>query len=521
MARGDLGKAPISEGIPTGQDVRNDPDFEALSREIEKMSSPTLSGTMDWNRVLQLSEDILTNKSKDLLVLSYFSVALLKTAGLRGFAESVHILRESLEAFWEDMFPVKKRMRGRKNAIEWWQEKISAHLRDLTTQKWPKQEQHGFLADLNAIDAFLAENMEEAPLLFSMISTIASLVEAIEEKPATLALSTPEAATEGSNKEATAPSQAPPAQPARPVVAVDLAETDTDKLLNQGLDIVGRAATLLTQQDPLNMISFRLNRIAAWTAVASLPPATAGKTLIPAPDGQIISALENLYQARSWRDLLDAAESRVRQFLFWLDLSRYVVEALEQLGRQNVGEVVAAETFQYLKRLPGVERLAFENGTPFANEETLIWINSINRQMSSGGGAATGDETDIRQVVEKQVEEAAKASRDNKLPAALGAFTDKLNHAPSARERFIWQFGLCRLLLQVKQPRLAAPHLKELLQTLDTYRMEQWEPDLAVAALSTVLTGLRLQTGQSDESLQETVLNRITTLDPVRAMEFV
>ncbi|MEI7639242.1 MAG: type VI secretion system protein TssA [Syntrophus sp. (in: bacteria)] len=513
MARRDLGKTPISEGSPAGQDVRNDPDFEALSKEIEKMSSPTLSGTMDWNRVLQLSEDILTNKSKDLLVLSYFSVALLKTAGLRGFALSVKILKESMEAFWEDMFPVKKRMRGRKNAIEWWQEKISTDLRDLTTQKWPKQERDGFLEDINAIDAFFAENMEEAPLLLPMINAIAGLVETIEETPA------PEAAlpqqTSGIPKESNAP-----AQSARPV-AFDPTETDTDKLLNQGLEILGRAATLLTQQDPLNILSFRLNRIAAWTAVTALPPATAGKTLIPAPDGQIISALENLYQSHSWRDLLDAAESRVRQFLFWLDLSRYVTEALEQLGHQDGSAAVSAETCQYVKRLTGIERLAFDNGTPFANEETRIWINTINRQIPSGGGTAGSDETDIRQVVEKQVQEAEKASRDNKLPAALGAFTDKLNHAHSARERFIWQFGLCRLLLQVKQPRLAAPHLKELLQTMEMYRLEQWEPDMAVEVLSTVLTGLRLQAGQSDESLQETVLNRITTIDPVRAMEFV
>jgi len=513
MARRDLGKAPISEGSPAGQDIRNEPDFEALSREIEKMSSSTISGTVDWNRVLQLSEDILTNKSKDLLVLSYFSVALLKTAGLRDFAESVHILRDTLELFWEDMFPIKKRMRGRKNAIEWWQEKVSTDLRDLTTQKWPKQEHDDFLEDLNAIDAFLAENMEEAPLLLPMINAIAALVESIVENPAPEATLPP--ATTGLIKESAATTQAP-----RPGT-VDPSETDTDKLLNQGLEILGRAATLLTQQDPLNMISFRLNRIAAWTAVTALPPATAGKTLIPAPDGQIISVLENLYQSRSWRDLLDAAESRVRQFLFWLDLSRYVTEALEQLGRQDGSEAVAAETCQYLKRLPGMERLAFDNGTPFANEETRIWINSLNRQTTSGGGAAAGDGTDIRQVVEKQVQEAEKASRDNRLPAALGAFTDKLNHANSARERFIWQFGLCRLLLQVKQPRLAAPHLKDLLQTLEMYRLEQWEPDLAVEVLSTALTGLRLQTGQSDESLQETVLNRITTLDPVRAMEFV
>jgi type VI secretion system protein VasJ len=510
MATLDIGKAPISESSPAGQDVRNDPDFEALSGEIEKMSSPTLSGTMDWNRVLQLSENILTNKSKDLLVLSYFSVALLKTAGLRGFADSVHVLRESLEGFWEDLFPVKTRMRGRKNAIEWWQEKVSAYLRDLTAQKWPKQEHDAFLEDLSAVDAFLADNMEEAPLLLPMINAIAALVETIEETPA------PSAPGLAGGPSA----QAPLAGAAR-TVAVDPAETDADKLLNQGLDILGRTATLLSQQDPLNALSFRLNRIAAWTAVTTLPPATAGKTLIPAPDGQIISALENLYQSRSWRDLLEAAESRVRQFLFWLDLSRYVTEALEQLGRQDSSEAVAAETCQYVKRLTGVERLTFDNGTPFANEETRVWINGLNRQQSSGGGAAPGNETDIIQVVEKQVEEAAKASRDNKLPAALGAFTDKLNHAPSARVHFIWQFGLCRLLLQVKQPRLAMPHLKELLQTLEVYRLEQWEPDLAVEVLSTVLTGLRLQTGQSDESLQETVLNRIMTLDPVKAMEFV
>jgi type VI secretion system protein VasJ len=517
MASVTIGKAPISESSPAGQDVRNDPDFEALSTEIEKMSSPTLSGTMDWNRVRQLSENILTNKSKDLLVLSYFSVALLKTAGLRGFADSMHIMRECLDTFWEDLFPAKKRMRGRKNAIEWWQEKISADLRDLTPEKWPKQEHDNFLEDLNAVDAFLADNMEEAPLLLPMINAIAGLVETEAEAPAPEALAP--TATPGSTGRSSV--QATQVQAARPATMVDPAETDTDKLLNQGLEILARAATLLIQQDPLNTLSFRLNRIAAWTAVTSLPPATAGKTLIPAPDGQIISALENLYRSHSWRDLLEAAESRVRQFLFWLDLSRYVTEALEQLGRQDSSEVVAAETCQYVKRLTGIEKLAFDDGTPFANEETRIWLNGLTRQQSSGGGAAPGNETDIFQEVEKQVEEAAKASRDNRLPAALGAFTDKLNHAPSARVRFIWQFGLCRLLLLVKQPRLAAPHLKELLQTLETYRLEQWEPDLAVEVLATVLSGLRLQTGPSDESLQETVLNRIMTLDPVKAMEFV
>ena len=104
MDRRDLGKAPISESRPAGQEARNDADFELLAREIEKMSSPTLSGTLDWQIVLRLSAEILGKKSKDLLVMAYLSVALLKTEGLKGFADSVHIIREALESFWEDMF---------------------------------------------------------------------------------------------------------------------------------------------------------------------------------------------------------------------------------------------------------------------------------------------------------------------------------------------------------------------------------------------------------------------------------
>ena len=60
-----------------------------------------------------------------------------------------------------------------------------------------------------------------------------------------------------------------------------------------------------------------------------------------------------------------------------------------------------------------------------------------------------------------------------------------------------------------------------MLQIVDTYRLEVWEPDLAVEALATIVSGLRAQAGAGEEGLEEAVLNRITTLDPVKAMEFL
>ncbi len=516
MERRDLGKTPITAGTPAGQDVREDGLFESLSREIEKMSSATLSGTVDWQRVLQLSEEILANKSKDILIIAYFSVAMLKTGGMRGFADSVHVLREALETYWEDMFPAKKRMRGRKNALEWWEEKVSFYLSDTSPEKWSPADREAFLTDLNAVNDFLGENLEDAPLLYALISSASARV----ETEATAA-APPQPAGNAGSAVKPAVTQAGPAPPAA-IAAVDPKETDADKLISRGLEALGQAATVISKGDPFNVLSFRLNRIAAWAAVINPPPAVAGKTLLPPPDEQIVTVLENLYQSRNWRDLLEAAESRIRQFLFWIDLSRYVAEALEQLGHGENGRIVAEETYRYVQRLSGVERLTFENGMPFANEDTRNWLHLLEKKLSAQkNDKSPGAEGDIRQAVEKQIDAAYAANRENRLPEALAAFTLKLTHASSARERFIWQLGLCRLLLQIKQPRLAAPHLKDMLQIVDTYRLEAWEPDLAVEALATIISGLRAQAGPGDEALQEAVLNRITTLDPVKAMEFI
>ena len=512
MDRRDLGKAPISESRPAGQEARNDADFELLAREIEKMSSPTLSGTLDWQLVLRLSAEILGKKSKDLLVMAYLSVALLKTEGLKGFADSVHIIREALESFWEDMFPPQKRIRGRKNAVEWWQEQVSAQVRLLGGQKWPKAERDVFLDDLNAIDAFLGNHMEDAPLLLAMINNISEVVEE-EAEPVPEVKTPPQPPPAGAGVNA----PPPPGRPS-PHAPSDGDVPDADHLLQQGLEVLGRAATLLAEREPLSPLAFRLNRLAAWTAVISLPPAAGGRTLLPAPDGQIVEILAGLHKSRNWRDLLEAAESRIRQYLFWLDLNHYVVVALEESGHTEASAVVKAETHLYLQRLPGMETLSFENGLPFADEETRRWLATLGGKKSPAAGNGEGG-GNIREIVEDQIEAALKANRENRLPAALGSFLDKLNHAPSARERFVWQLGLCRLLLLVKQPRLAAPHLRELLQTLDTYRLETWEPELAVEALTTIYSGLLSQGGNKEEALLDTVLNRITTLDPVKAME--
>ena len=60
----------------------------------------------------------------------------------------------------------------------------------------------------------------------------------------------------------------------------------------------------------------------------------------------------------------------------------------------------AEEGFQLLRRLPGLETLAFNDGTPFADEVTLNWINqSVLDEMSGWRdepvSAVSGADNDI------------------------------------------------------------------------------------------------------------------------------
>ena len=158
-----LGKIPISSDQPTGLDVRYDPDFEELQAEIDKLSSPSAAGGMDWNKVTSLSSAILTRKSKDILVASYLAVAQIHTSQMEGMAVGLQIYHDLLATFWEDLYPPKKRMRGRLGAIEWWLEKTETVLKVLKPGPLPPEEIERLKENLRQIDTCLSDYLEDPP----------------------------------------------------------------------------------------------------------------------------------------------------------------------------------------------------------------------------------------------------------------------------------------------------------------------------------------------------------------------
>jgi type VI secretion system protein VasJ len=47
----------------------------------------------------------------------------------------------------------------------------------------------------------------------------------------------------------------------------------------------------------------------------------------------------------------------------------------DEIGQDVLADIIAADLKGLLRRLTGLETLAFNDGTPFADEVTLNWIN--------------------------------------------------------------------------------------------------------------------------------------------------
>lgn len=511
----ELGKTPISEQAPAGTDARSGAELEMLSSEMERLNSPTASGGIDWQKIADLSAAILHDQSKDLLVACYLATSLLRLEGLKGFGKGVHILKDLVEHFWESLFPPVKRMKARRNALEWWLEKTAPVLSGLEPGTFPPQEVEAVLGDLRDFDRFMGEHMEDAPVLSTLIERIATL-----QAPAPEEKDPPKSAAVESRPAASAPSPPAPPTAQEHLPAAMQSEEDAEKILRAASQKMGEVASFYLSKNLYNPLAYLLGRAAAWLAATELPPSKNSRTMIPPPPEYVRTALVKLHQEGDWEGLLRAAEARTGEFLFWLDLTRYASEALERLGRPALSELVSREAALYVARLKGLEDLCFADGTPFAGTETKAWLDRFSLTRARIARAEkTSDPTDsLEGTIEREYQQALDSLRDGRLDEAVDKLHRRVSKGSSGKERLLWRSALSRLLIVAGEGRTAFPYLREIIRDVAHHRLEEWDPDLALRILLDVYSGLR--TLKDDQFQDQTVelLDRIAALNPTEAM---
>ncbi len=542
MELSELGKTPISDDKPTGQDPSYEPEFEAMEAEIEKMISPSSTETADWNKVVRLASSILAEKSKDLRVASRLAVARIQLDKFDGFVDGVRLFADLIENFWDKLYPPKKRMRGRMGAIEWWLEKTEALLGQEEPAPTPAEKLDELKNELKRLDGLFIENLKDPPMLRSLerfVDSVPAIAQkAPEPEPEPVAEQKPETAEPQVEKPVEKPAEkkaAPELQPepkpfaAAPpptTSAVDASAVssgqDAVKALRTELENVRRLGAFLRDSNLMDPLGYRCTRIAAWTLIETLPPAVEGSnTALPAPDPNFTASIQEMKNKGNYEALVKALEGRVSQYRFWMDLSCMSAETLLGMGPRYQGayDAVCAETSKFIARVQGLEKLAFQDGTPFADANTKKWLKGLG---GAGGMVETMSATASSSEKDKKMAEVFNSAKElvgqQKVAEALSSLQKELQSGGSGRERLLWRLNMCRLLIEAKKTRLAVPHLEKILAEIDRFDLEHWEPVLALDGLRVVWLGFSELADEKYQPRIEEALDRIAGLSPAAAL---
>ena len=523
-------REPISGENPCGDSVKYEPEFQTLETEIAKLESLTAE-KVDWRIVEQSATQILTEKSKDLLVTSYLAGALIESQGLAGLQSGLALVQAMVGDFWEGMYPPLKRIRGRQAALNWLIEKSVVFVNGMADQAVDLDTINALYDAVSTLDTELSEKMaDKAPNMTDLIRPLRNMRKSAQAaaaaqpapEPAPQAAPAPEAApaqAAAAAPAAPAPAPAAPAPaapapapaapapaPAAPAPTMDAVAVGTDgdakKAVRQVQDALRKLATFYAQQAKPDPKAFRFSRMALWMTIDAIPPNKEGKTQLPAPAAATLKKVRDAFDQGDFAQVLETAEKLASRMPYWFEGHRLVAMALEQMGglHKKQSDTIVAELRNFLERLPGIVDLAYTDGTPFIDEATRMWIDNTVMASASGGGNATAESGDELAEIER---EATQLAAKGKLDEAIVILQQQLFQAKSKRTEYRVRLAMGELLLSSGNHTAALPILKRVTDFMSASGIAEWEPDMASRAYGLLYRAYKKQ--EEQEGLSDDV----------------
>ncbi|MGF6260805.1 type VI secretion system protein VasJ [Paraburkholderia youngii] len=496
--------------LPGEHGCGRDPGYEDLFFELRE-ETQKLSG-IDDSLVVRSCEQLLKETGKDLRVAGYYAFARLRADGPSGFADGLELAASLVERFGENVLPA--RAEAKKGALDM-----------LATTR--------VIELLESRGEFAAADLERAiAALDLLITRTATWTDAARPNFAALIarFEQNDASTRGKELDsATSPASPGPAFTGSPNVSI----ASTRDLLDQARSM----ALWLRDEENGYLSSVRLVRTVRWDTLHEVPPAdAASRTRLMPPRGELRQQMKRLVLQKQWHELLERVEGAFLEGVnhLWFDLQYFQHVALDHVGAPYSAwrEQLRADFALFLERLPGIERLAFNDGTPFADDASLEWIarHAVVRNLEAGESIAplpvaagndheaTGDWPEIEA-------QARDLAGQGGIEAAF-AWLEGLPGLRTDRHRYLQRLVMARLADHAGRADTALALLTELDTSARSLPLTRWEPALVFEVKQQLLRALNALSNRKDVD-RPALARRIgelqaelTVLDPARALTF-
>lgn len=495
--------AEVEDTSPTGEDPGYDDDFQHIREEVNKLSG------MNTGLICTLAEKLLTSTAKDIRVVTYYCWARLQQDGEAGFAEGLELLAGLLQHYGSQLHP--RRDRSRRAALEWL---AGSRLLD-SLSRWPEvvpeDAQRTVAALLLIRDSLQSEVASARPALNPLYNAlIARLIKA-------------------GGVDALVPQHASGQASPAALPSVEEPQVPVMSRITSGQELLAQARTLaeyLREQPEGWLAAHRLMKSLRHDTLAAIPaPDAEGKTRIEPPRADQRAMLKRLYLQQSWQAILEQADSTFSRGAghLWLDLQWYTHQALMKSGQRVLADIIRADLKGLLCRLTGLETLAFNDGTPFADEVTLNWIQSeVLDQINDAGEQslifAAPAQSDLFAL---EPEVIACADREG-IEAALHWLQTRPGYT-SVREQWQKRLLMARIAEQYGKHEMAMHLLSELDDSASLLTLSQWRPEVLFEVKARRLKLLRVKVARSEaerarlQPEMDKLLAGLIALDPARA----
>jgi type VI secretion system protein VasJ len=489
---------PVSDASFCGEDGSYDPDFETARLEADK------STENDYAVMAEASRRFLMKKSKDMRALGYLTFASAMNDGLDAFGEAVQAYAKLVMEHWDDIHP--KRPAARANALKWLNGERNVSLLGGVKGGATYETLLAAHEILGELRVFCEQKFPESPPSFAGFAKVVK---------------------EFTEKHKPKPVEEAPVQSAAPAAAAPVQGAITSS--GDALMAIQKGSYFLMESDKINPLSYRIVRMLKWEQLREAVPNNGGKTMIPAPYPATLEAYRTLFQNAQWQDLAKNGEETFSSdaYIFWFDLQRYICGALAGLGAEYApcAKAIRIELALLLARIPGLESLAFDDGTPFADPVTREWIQTDVVSAVGGGGGGGPAPIKKKGDVGEEQKQAEALLGEGKLEAALQILRVGLANDSSEKNNFDRKLIMAELLFKGNKPHVSRSILEDLKSNLDRYTLTRWDPELCIAVyLLSQKVYLALMTSAEDNfkpALWEKALEmhaQISKLDPVLAI---
>jgi len=441
--------------------------------------------------------------------------ALFKRYSYAGLAAAFGLFTELSRNFWDNLFPA--RPRRRKARMETLADRF-------TEQAWFRENQpkpNDFdgidlcLTRAEELQALLTEKMPDDPP--ELKKFLRGLKELADKRPKPQAAPAPAAEGAPAAGGAGAPAAAAPA-----------GSFSTGEVADRSgaINAIAAAATYLRKTELSDPIPYAIARILKWSTIA-LPTSEEAKTQIEPPEKTTLEALPHQLANGLWDILLNSSEAAFRSGdPLWLDLQRYTCAAMVGLGPKfdAARQTVMSLTGALVQRLgSGLYDLMFRGGTPLCSGETRMWLESEVVVAADGGGGGGGAAAGNGQM-EEATAKARKLAGGGKLKEGLKELQEGLATCTQRRERLLWRVRIAQLCFEAKKLRLAGSILEDCAEEIRRYRIDEWEPVLAVDVAQTLYRCRKTLTAAEKAPAQEALQGVrdsfawLCQLDPLAAL---